>query len=286
MKFFVDLRNRIVKPLKGMKPKHWAITILGGIVVLVFGYAAILLYLSWPIAFGNVDKAGVFGDSFGILTSLFSGLAFAGIVFTIFQQSEELKLQREDLRAQREELQLSRAELKNQVDAINHQGFENTFFQMLALHNDILNAIDVGSVPEGDATGRDCFVTFYKRLRHEYGHVKNTKPTDRENEIIELAYGEFWKRYQTDLGHYFRFLYTIFKFVKESEVEDQRQYTNILRAQLSDDELLVLFYNCISEYGVEKFKPLAEEFTLFNNLPKQRLCQPEHKNLYKPSAFE
>ena len=48
------------------------------------GYAAFILYVSWPIALGNVNKAGVFGDSFGVITSLFSGLAFAGIILTIF----------------------------------------------------------------------------------------------------------------------------------------------------------------------------------------------------------
>jgi len=35
-----------------------------------------------------------FGDMFGALNALFSGLAFGGIIYTIRQQKEELELQR------------------------------------------------------------------------------------------------------------------------------------------------------------------------------------------------
>ena len=54
--------------------------------------------------FQCLGGAGVFGDSFGALNTLFSGLAFAGIILTIFMQKEELKLQRKELKMQREEM--------------------------------------------------------------------------------------------------------------------------------------------------------------------------------------
>ncbi|MFT6658456.1 MAG: hypothetical protein ACJAZW_001617 [Maritalea sp.] len=37
------------------------------------------------------DNGGAFGDKFGFITSLFSGLAFVGLVAAIFLQQEELK---------------------------------------------------------------------------------------------------------------------------------------------------------------------------------------------------
>ena len=52
-------------------------------------------------------KQGAFGDSFGAINSLFSGLAFAGIIYTIALQRKELELQREELKLTREELQKS-----------------------------------------------------------------------------------------------------------------------------------------------------------------------------------
>ena len=48
--------------------------------------------------------SGQFGDTFGGLNALFSGLAFAAVVVTLLTQREELKLQRKELRLQREEM--------------------------------------------------------------------------------------------------------------------------------------------------------------------------------------
>ena len=58
---------------------------------------------------------GQFGDLFGSVNALFSGLAFAGLIYTIFLQRRELALQREELKLQREEMAKSREELANQA---------------------------------------------------------------------------------------------------------------------------------------------------------------------------
>ncbi|WP_157491979.1 hypothetical protein [Gelidibacter mesophilus] len=54
--------------------------------------------------FANQSERASFGDSFGAINSLFSGLAFGGIIYTIFLQRQELKLQREELKLTRKEL--------------------------------------------------------------------------------------------------------------------------------------------------------------------------------------
>jgi hypothetical protein len=64
---------------------------------------ALIVYFnfeSWP------DR-GTFGDMFGSVNSLFSGLAFAGVIYAILLQSKELELQREELKLTREELSQS-----------------------------------------------------------------------------------------------------------------------------------------------------------------------------------
>jgi hypothetical protein len=60
-------------------------------------------------------ERGQFGDLFGSINALFSGLAFAGLIATIYLQRTELALQREELKLQREEMVASRAELAAQV---------------------------------------------------------------------------------------------------------------------------------------------------------------------------
>ncbi|WP_293307748.1 putative phage abortive infection protein [Pedobacter sp. UBA5917] len=62
-----------------------------------------------------------------------------------------------------------------------------------------------------------------------------------------------YKGHSSMLGHYFRHLYMMVKFVAESKIvtsyNDRMRYLKILRAQLSNYEQIMLFYNWISSYG-------------------------------------
>jgi hypothetical protein len=72
-------------------------------------------------------QRGQFGDLFGSLNSLFSGLAFAALFFTLRlqqqqleKQEQQLDLQRKELGLQREEMIASRTELAKQAVAQKH----------------------------------------------------------------------------------------------------------------------------------------------------------------------
>ncbi len=67
------------------------------LVALWGGYAIFLVYISSPITDVSLNSAAPFGDSFGIFSSLFAGLALIGLLYTIHLQAEELKLQREEM---------------------------------------------------------------------------------------------------------------------------------------------------------------------------------------------
>jgi hypothetical protein len=90
-----------------MNIKHIAFFLILGVVLSVALYAVLLIYATWPISELSISKAGVFGDSFGLLTSLFSGLAFSGVIITILLQREELQLQRQELSENRKEFSKS-----------------------------------------------------------------------------------------------------------------------------------------------------------------------------------
>lgn len=245
-------------------------------ILVVCAYSAIIVYLTWPISEISVNKSGVFGDSFGLLTSLFSGLAFSGLIITIL-------LQREDILLQRQELTETRNEIK-------FQNFESTFFQMLRLHNNIVDSIDIRKLGKDKsivATGRDCFVIFFRDLKKSYDDEVARFLEVTELEMVVVSYDMFWDSKKQDLGHYFRYLYRLFKYVDESFVKkDQKAlYASIVRAQLSDYETALLFYNCLSSHGSEKFKPLVEKYWLLDNLPLELLFNMDHASFYNESAF-
>ncbi|QQQ01888.1 hypothetical protein [Lysobacter enzymogenes] len=82
----------------------------------------------------NESLRGAFGDKFGAVNALFSGLAFAGVIFAVL-------LQRRELAMQREELQNNAARFDDQNVVLEQQRFENTFFKLLELHNDITSKL-------------------------------------------------------------------------------------------------------------------------------------------------
>jgi hypothetical protein len=263
------------------KMKILGLLIVSSIIVIVASYAAFLLYQVWPISTGNIDKIGAFGDSFGVLTALFSGLAFAGIILTIL-------LQREELRLQRNELKLTRQELSTQNETSKLQSFENTFFQMLRVHNDLLASMDIiRDLKNPDSlvtSGRDCFIIFCDELSVFCINYKNGRDELSVEEVISGGYELFWIFRGQELAHYFRYLYTVFKFI-EARAPDQRFYSKIVRAQLSNQEMVLLFYNCLTDQGNEKFKPLIEKFAIFNNLNTDELLEVDHKTLYGKGAY-
>lgn len=73
---------------------------VGGAVFVTWVAFAVLL---WAYG-GDFTKSGPYGDTFGLLNTLFSGLAFAGMICTLIMQKQELELQRQELADTREEL--------------------------------------------------------------------------------------------------------------------------------------------------------------------------------------
>lgn len=79
-----------------------------------FGAAIVIWAVSMGIAFCVNDwpTSGQFGDSFGAVNALFSGLAFAGIIVALYLQMEELRLQRKELKETKDALHGQLLEMK------------------------------------------------------------------------------------------------------------------------------------------------------------------------------
>jgi len=224
------------------------------------------------------DSRGTFGDMFGSLNALFSGFAFVGVIYAILLQREELKQTSKELLGQKQELEAS-----NKLR--EHQGFENTFFQILTVLQSIINSMDLTGFRTKaiEKSGRDCFKAFISEYNIEYKqqlHENSPSPYNASYNII-------YKRYKSDLGHYYRTLYNLVKLVDQSRVSEKKFYTNIIRAQMSDYEVALLFLNCQSELGIKKFKPLVEKYSLLKVMDKSLVEESELlMSKYAAKAFE
>ncbi|WP_371877571.1 putative phage abortive infection protein [Geomonas paludis] len=68
-------------------------------------------------------------------------------------------------------------------------------------------------------------------------------------------------------------------------IDDKKVYVNFVRAQMFVYHLAILFYNCLSINGCEKFKELLENYEFLEDMDLTLLFDWEHKSLCAPQAF-
>jgi len=294
--------HEMIKTKEEKNNRIWPSTIFIVVMVCII-YIAGMYFINT-----HFDSPANIGNSSGAISALFSALAFAGIFITIRLQHKELDFQKEELTLTRNELEGQKEEFKIQNNTLKIQRFENTFFQLLTLHHQIVNSIQYIQKYDRNITklsgrmlseqitrgnertiedaerlisGRHVFQLRYELLKKDIESIFSRKDINKE-------YYKHYEDFQNDAGHYFRNLYRIIKLVDNSNFtfEENYSYTSIVRAQLSDYELLWLFYNCLSENGEEKFKPLIEKYSLFKNIPTDKLANSEHVQLYNTSAIK
>jgi len=242
-------------------------------------YFDAVLYITWPFDSFDRESLGQFGDSWGALTSIFSVMAFVGVLITIKIQIEAMRKSEEFVKSQNESMIL--------------QSFENNFFQMLHMLQSIISDMDIKSRDGKEViySGRDVFYYFYEKkfkfLVQSSAYSRN-EPVDLidERQRMAFSFNELYHERQQDLGHYFRFLYSVFRYIYKGNIPEEQKYVfaKILRAQLSNYELLILFYNAISKYGAN-FEVYIKEYELFDNLPIHELVNLHHIHFFDRKSF-
>ncbi|MEA3233206.1 putative phage abortive infection protein [Pseudomonas mosselii] len=269
--FFVKLAYHVVHSLEGKVSSFWrVIIVLGAIGFVYIGYVFMLL---WNTPQSQVFKAireGTFGDSFGTLNALFSGLAFAGVLLTMLFQRKDL------------------SETRNQITS---QQVESQFYSMLELQQEVVRNFDLQS---GDdqavvTAGRDCFRIWKSGIQHYYSKFAEPSTSqypyafEHDDKIIR-AYEKVFHYHKADLGLYFRSLYAVFRFIDNCNHKDKGQFALVVRSLLSDNELILLFYNCLAPKGA-KFKKYVYRYALFDNLEVGLLIRAEDINLFSFEAY-
>lgn len=223
------------------------------------------------------EKQGIFGDMFGAVNALFSGLAFAGLILTLILQRNELSLQRD-------ELEQTRNEFVEQNKTMKRQRFENTFFNLMSLHQNITDNLEYecsdGSDPF-EVKGREVFKKFYLEKDNFDGSrgIKGYLETKTVDNVIRYRGFEVF-------NHYFHFFDGILSYIDSSaliEPEERYQYVVMLRNTLSDNERYLLFYYYAACGGWHK--TIAEEFALFYDVMPNELAKEEHYSLFEANAY-
>lgn len=195
------------------------------------------------------DERGQMGDLFGAVNALFSGLAFAGIIYTIY-------LQRMDLSYQGRVLDLTRKEVSLQSETFLKDQFENTFFRLMTVQKETVEKIYVNE----KLKGQKYLFDYHSSITPVLG---NLGKECREKHACQRSFNQSYQTaFRQVLESYFSNIKTILSFVHMSTIKEKKLYLSIFYDHLSFPEKGLLFYQAA----------LGEDIEL--------------KRLYKLSGFE
>lgn len=250
---------------------------------------------------GSVGQKSLFGDSFGAVNALVSAFAFAGMIVSFFMQRSELRLQRKELQENRQEMSQQTAQFTAENRNLEIQRFENFFYNMLNLHQTIVNDLrfdytdnEVEDVPTSyggtisnikqlkeAVIGRAVFRDLYLGIRLNRGSIQGIKKSIEVDGLLahktQLSLSYF--------DHYFNHLFKIIQFVdskvtsnnfssnksKFLSFEEAYEYISYLRGTLSRYELVWLFYNDLLSKD-NRSKLLIEKYSLLESLRPELLA--------------
>jgi uncharacterized membrane protein len=191
------------------------------------------------------DKESHIGDTIGGIMSPFIGMASIIVMFLAFyMQFKANKIMQSQFE-------------KNQ--------FENQFFEMLKTHKENSNFITTNQYEREEGIGfgeesarrqwletrKKGFEYLVEQINNKYDEQKEQNKGRTKKKNFQSAYTIVW---EDSFGHYFRHLFLIVKFIVSKpetflSYEEKRNYLRILRASLSINEQIFLYYNWLAEYG-------------------------------------
>ncbi len=260
-KILVDIRDSCYSKETGFKKRiiFSTVLIIIGIGVIIWFLIQLLVVENYFNSNNPVNLTGIgqIGDFIGGLSGTLFTLVGVVLLF--------------------ETLALQRTELAESRKVFEKQQFENTFFNLLNLYQEITKSMHVDDFDlytEKTHSGKDFFkqqkLKFYSDFNPKDKFSKNRKEATKN-------YMKFYVETKEQTAHYFRTLYRIFRFISSSEFTEveKMNYAKIVRAQLSESELFFIYYNAFTDYGV-KFRKLINEFDILKHLPP--LEKVEYKN--------
>lgn len=281
-----------MKIMNWIKKNIITVLVILSVICLIFSFLSPFLFTRNSVFGVDFSETGQIGDTIGGLMNPFisvSAVLVTGLAFYAQYKANEV--------------------FKRQIE---FQKFENQFYEMLRLHKENVNEIEIETIKGEKIRGRNAFFEMKKDLENLFllndeltqssfkmnyniffwGFEDNRKPIKYRNmteeefeefienfgksskgepsEIEKYSKGEDisfdisgklselkihkLKGHHNYLGHYCRHLFLTVKFVvkQKNELVSEEQkmdYLRILRAQLSNYEQIMLFYNWLSGYG-------------------------------------
>lgn len=207
----------------------------------------------------------IFNSSHGMLNALFSGLAFIGVIATLYWQ-------------------------KNDSDK---KSFESNLYKQIEFFLQLVENLSYtnqdGAYPY-EGKGREIFEWFYEKKKYDYSKDSTLGLKEKLKDNPRYLYsGSEIKVFES----YLNYLFNIYEYIDKAQIEQvkKQDYADQLTALLSKYELLLIFYYVeslqerLDKRKYERLRALCIKYGLFQNMNKAYLADLNHVNLIDIKAY-
>lgn len=205
---------------------------------------------------------------------------------------------------------LQRKQFKESHNDAYRTRFEGTFFNILSMLYNVRTEVN-RQICASSRTQCSDMGGFYHELKNYYVQTlrcnksfaqsmdlfrqDNITRTQYKTVVLDLGnfYDEYVQKHSCNAGFYFRFIHNLVSFVIEhwkDNPQEIHKYLNFIQAQLSDEELALIFYDSISNLGLDKqhkytFKENLDKNSFLENIPSEVLLAREHYKVFPNTRF-
>ncbi len=211
--------------------------LIPAVIVVIVGY-----WLGIIFFIPELTSRGLFGDSFGALNTIFSGIALIGVVIALYLQQKQLKIQKND---NEQNLSLVRAQLEEM-----HQSFILQYQPVLQFcpKNIVIDKPSIFTEPKSD---EECMALSRYHLPFKLQNVSNTPAVDCVVASSLLAKTNLSEEKLRSVGSHFQVV------AKDADVDDAMMF--------APDKPFVTFLDALTNEDAEKI-PTIGVTMLYRNL--------------------
>lgn len=270
-----QLTKTIERTKNRLKKFWWTLPILITLAIFLLFYNGY-----FPLKGDSIEKRGQFGDSFGVLNSLFSGLAFGGLIITLLYQQKQISHQEKESTTKRE------------FEETQH--YEEVFYRLLSIYSKTLAEVTNN---KGDLVGRQvirgAIDRAYNSLRtHNVNAISQVTLSKYENkrlskqEILLLDYVYFrnFKILSVELEKQKRLVETFKLLLRHTARSlpthlDGEPYFDLIKAQINHTEASYFFLVALTFQDEDDLRELFGETNLFEKIASTKIIRV-HEMMY------
>ncbi|MBC3994431.1 hypothetical protein H8R20_02365 [Morganella morganii] len=251
------------------------------ITLIYFGFMVFIIFKVRET--DSLSSLGSFGDSFGVLNTLFSGLGFSGLLITLFYQQRQINSQE--------------IESKKQDRVSSQLQYEETLHKLISLFHNTMKEVKI-NYEGGELFGRDAL---QKSLSIFSGKVKDSglnilptqlrkkyrrnKLTDDDKEIMNYYYYKHFIFLSNILSRQWRLIESFKILLRHLEENcpvnsNIQQYRDLVFSQLTYVECTYIFLVALGWKDNTELRKHMISSSMYNNCSPIKLSEV-HKIMFK-----